>query len=193
MKFTKFFYYSSLVGAVLCFVFAFFTFLGFSMNSSVDTFATVFRLLIVGVGTLLAAFFFKEILSLEEQISSLHKTCNKNISDDGKENTNSSQKNEVFTLQTENQSLAQEVESLKTQLLQEREIDDTQRLYEARIRNLKKDEKTLRKQGKIEEASALRKEWRILAQEYQIYSIDHDRAYYPYRCALEKEEADSTE
>lgn len=38
------------------------------------------------------------------------------------------------------------------------------------------------------EASALRKQWRRLTIDYQIYSIENDRAYYPYRYVIDSAE-----
>ena len=38
------------------------------------------------------------------------------------------------------------------------------------------------------EAAAIRKKWRVLTREYQIYSIEHDRAYYPYRYVIDRSE-----
>ncbi len=36
--------------------------------------------------------------------------------------------------------------------------------------------------------SALRKRWRVLTKDYQIYSVEHNRAYYPYRCTIDRVE-----
>ncbi len=38
------------------------------------------------------------------------------------------------------------------------------------------------------EAKALRKKWRVLTKDYQIYSLEHNRAYYPYRYVVDREE-----
>ena len=39
-----------------------------------------------------------------------------------------------------------------------------------------------------DDASALRKKWRRLTRDYQIYSIEHDRAFYRYRCVIDSAE-----
>lgn len=72
-------------------------------------------------------------------------------------------------------------------------VDKQQRSYENRIRQMKTEEKLLRSIGMTEEASALRKKWRLLTLEYQEYSISHDRAYYPYRCVIDKDEIELSE
>lgn len=53
---------------------------------------------------------------------------------------------------------------------------------------MKQEERQLRACGMEKEASALRKKWRVLTKDYQIYSIEHDRAYYPYRCVIDRDE-----
>lgn len=70
-------------------------------------------------------------------------------------------------------------------------IDKQQRSYENRIRHLKQEEAQLRACGMTEEAKALRKKWRVLTRDYQIYSIQNDRAYYPYRYVIDREEAEA--
>ena len=69
-------------------------------------------------------------------------------------------------------------------------IDKQQRSYENRIRQMKQEERQLRAMGMEKEASALRKKWRVLTKEYQIYSIEHDRAYYPYRYVVDRDETE---
>lgn len=76
----------------------------------------------------------------------------------------------------------------EAQIKREYAIDKKQRAYENRIRQLKQEEKQLRACGMTEEAKALRKKWRILTKDYQIYSIEHDRAYYPYRYVIDRTE-----
>ena len=67
-------------------------------------------------------------------------------------------------------------------------IDQKQRSFENRIRQMKQEEAQLRACGMTEEAKALRKKWRVLTRDYQIYSIQNDRAYYPYRYIVDRTE-----
>jgi hypothetical protein len=53
---------------------------------------------------------------------------------------------------------------------------------------MKQEEKQLRACGMEKEAKELRKRWRVLTREYQIYSIDHNRAFYPCRCVIDRSE-----
>lgn len=76
----------------------------------------------------------------------------------------------------------------EAEIKREYAIDKQQRSYENRIRQLKQEEKQLRACGMEKEAKALRKKWRILTKDYQIYSIEHDRAYYPYRYVIDRDE-----
>lgn len=76
----------------------------------------------------------------------------------------------------------------KAEMEREYAVDKQQRAYENRIRQLKQEEKQLRACGMDKEASAKRKQWRRLTKDYQIYSIEHDRAYYPYRYLIDREE-----
>ena len=76
----------------------------------------------------------------------------------------------------------------KAEMEREYAIDKQQRSYENRIRQLKQEEKQLRACGMEKEASAKRKQWRRLTKDYQIYSIEHDRAYYPYRYVIDRSE-----
>lgn len=69
-------------------------------------------------------------------------------------------------------------------------IDKQQRSYENRIRHLKQEEAQLRACGMTEEAKALRKKWRVLTRDYQIYSIQNNRAYYPYRYIVDRTEVE---
>ena len=55
---------------------------------------------------------------------------------------------------------------------------------------MKQEEAQLRACGMTEEAKALRKKWRVLTRDYQIYSIQNDRAYYPYRYIVDRTEVD---
>ena len=76
----------------------------------------------------------------------------------------------------------------KAEMEREYAVDKQQRAYENRIRQLKQEEKQLRACGMDREASAKRKQWRRLTKDYQIYSIEHDRAYYPYRYVIDRDE-----
>lgn len=76
----------------------------------------------------------------------------------------------------------------EAEIKREYAIDKQQRAYENRIRQMKQEEKQLRAVGMTKEAAALRKEWRKLTLDYQIYSVDNNRAFYPYRCAIDKTE-----
>lgn len=76
----------------------------------------------------------------------------------------------------------------EAQLKREYAVDQRQRAYENHIRQLKTEERQLRAAGMAQEASELRKKWRRLTLDYQIYSIEHDRAYYPYRCVIDRAE-----
>lgn len=53
---------------------------------------------------------------------------------------------------------------------------------------MKTEEKQLRACGMEKEAKELRKKWRTLTKDYQIYSVENDRAYYPYRCTIDRVE-----
>lgn len=76
----------------------------------------------------------------------------------------------------------------KAEMEREYSIDKKQRNYENRIRQLKQEEIQLRACGMEKEAAAIRKKWRRLTKDYQIYSIKHDRAYYPYRYVIDRSE-----
>ena len=76
----------------------------------------------------------------------------------------------------------------EAEIKREYAIDKQQRDYENRIRQMKQEEKQLRACGMEKEAKDLRKKWRVLTREYQMYSIDHNRAFYPYRCVIDRSE-----
>lgn len=67
-------------------------------------------------------------------------------------------------------------------------IDKQQRSYENRIRQMKTEERQLRAAGMTKEAAALRKRWRRLTADYEIFSIEHKRAFYRYRCVIDRAE-----
>lgn len=76
----------------------------------------------------------------------------------------------------------------EAEIRREYAIDKQQRAYENRIRQLKQEERQLRACGMDKEAKALRKKWRVLTKDYQIYSLEHNRAYYPYRYVIDRSE-----
>ena len=76
----------------------------------------------------------------------------------------------------------------EAEIRREYAIDKQQRAYENRIRQLKQEERQLRACGMDKEAKALRKKWRVLTKDYQIYSLEHNRAYYPYRYVVDRDE-----
>lgn len=76
----------------------------------------------------------------------------------------------------------------EAEIKREYAVDKQQRAYENQIRQLKMEERQLRACGMTKEAAALRKHWRKLTVDYQIYSMEHDRAFYPYRCVIDETE-----
>ncbi len=76
----------------------------------------------------------------------------------------------------------------KAQMQREYAIDKQQRSYENRIRQLKQEERRLRACGMDKEASAVRKKWCRLTKDYQICSVENNRAYYPYRYVIDRRE-----
>lgn len=67
-------------------------------------------------------------------------------------------------------------------------VDKQQRNFENRIRQLKTEERQLRTCGMDKEAAAVRKQWQKLTTDYKIYSVENDRAFYPYRCVIDEAE-----
>lgn len=53
---------------------------------------------------------------------------------------------------------------------------------------MKTEERLLRAAGKDKEAAALRKGWRRMTLDYEIYSEKNNRAYFPYRCVIDEAE-----
>ena len=76
----------------------------------------------------------------------------------------------------------------EAEMKREYAVDQQQRRFENQIRQLKTEERQLRAAGMDEEAAALRKQWQKLTAEYQLYSMEHDRAFYPYRCVIDRAE-----
>lgn len=64
----------------------------------------------------------------------------------------------------------------EAEIKREYAIDKQQSAYENRIRQLKQEERQLRACGMDKEAKALRKKRRVLTKDYQIYSLEHNRA-----------------
>ena len=81
----------------------------------------------------------------------------------------------------------------EAEMKREYAIDKQQRAYENRIRQLKQEEKQLRACGMEKEAAEKRKQWRRLTKDYQIYSIENNRAYYPYRYVIDREDKEIIE
>lgn len=73
------------------------------------------------------------------------------------------------------------------QIKKEYAIDKRQRAYENNIRHLKTEEMALREAGEDKEASKLRKKWQKLTKDYKVYSLQQGRAFYPYRCVIDRE------
>lgn len=76
----------------------------------------------------------------------------------------------------------------EAEIKKEYAIDKKQRDYENKIRHLKTEEKLVRASGDNETASKLRKKWQFYTKEYQKYSIKNNRAFYRWRCAIDKQE-----
>lgn len=74
------------------------------------------------------------------------------------------------------------------EIQKEYKIDQKQRQYENNIRLLKTEETLLRQQGFDKEASLYRKKWQALNKKYEQFSINNDRAYYPWRTRISQEE-----
>lgn len=74
------------------------------------------------------------------------------------------------------------------EIQKEYKIDQKQRQYENNIRLLKTEETLLRQQGFDKEASLYRKKWQALNKNYEQFSINNDRAYYPWRTRISQEE-----
>lgn len=81
----------------------------------------------------------------------------------------------------------------EAEIAREYAIDKQQRSYENRIRQMKTEERLLRIEGKTKEASVLRKRWRRLTIDYQIFSIENKRAFYRHRCVIDRAEVDEAE
>lgn len=76
----------------------------------------------------------------------------------------------------------------EAEIKREYAIDQKQRNYENRIRQLKTEEKLARASGNNEDAKKLRKQWQAYTREYQKYSIKNNRAFYRWRCVIDNQE-----
>lgn len=76
----------------------------------------------------------------------------------------------------------------ESEIKREYAIDKQQRSYENRIRQMKTEERQLRAAGLTKEAADLRKRWRKLNIDYEVYSLENDRAFYRYRCVIDRDE-----
>lgn len=74
------------------------------------------------------------------------------------------------------------------EIQKEYKIDQKQRNYENNIRLLKTEETLLRQQGFTKEASAYRKKWQALNKKYEQFSVNNNRAFYPWRTRISQEE-----
>src|SRR5690554_847069 len=79
-------------------------------------------------------------------------------------------------------------EYTKEEIKREYAIDQKQRYYENNIRQLKSEERLMRKSGYLEEAKKLRKKWRRMNKEYEIFSLENKRAFYRWRTIVSKDE-----
>lgn len=74
------------------------------------------------------------------------------------------------------------------EIQKEYKIDQRQRQYENRIRQLKIEETLLRQQGFAKDATRIRKSWQNLNKNYEEYSIKNGRAFYSWRTKISEEE-----
>jgi len=76
----------------------------------------------------------------------------------------------------------------KAEIKRERTIDQRQRYYENRIRNLKGEERALRAVGESERADELNERWKRVDQTYKQYSLRNGRAFYRWRTQVSNDE-----
>lgn len=69
-------------------------------------------------------------------------------------------------------------------------VDQKQRQYENSIRQMKSEERLLREAGYSKEASRLRKRWRRRMKEYEIFSLENNRAFYRWRTIINQNETE---
>lgn len=82
-------------------------------------------------------------------------------------------------------------EYTEEEIKREYAIDQKQRYYENRIRNLKMEEHLMRSVERVEEARKLRKRWRKLEKDYEIFSLQNKRAFYRKRTIVKKIELEN--
>ena len=70
----------------------------------------------------------------------------------------------------------------------ENAINNRQRQYERDIRNLKIEERLMRRAGDEQTANQLKNEWLDKTKQYEIFSLRAQRAYYPWRTKVTNEE-----
>lgn len=81
----------------------------------------------------------------------------------------------------------------KAEIEKEYAIDQKQRNYENRIRQLKTEERLAKASGDTKTAASLRKRWQKYTREYQEYSIKNNRAFYRWRCVISDDEMTQTQ
>ena len=76
----------------------------------------------------------------------------------------------------------------EAEIKREYAIDNKQRTYENKIRQLKTEERLARASGDNERAKVLKKQWQTYTRKYQTFSIKNNRAFYRWRCAIDTQE-----
>jgi hypothetical protein len=76
----------------------------------------------------------------------------------------------------------------KAEIKRERTIDQRQRYYENRIRNIKGEERALRTIGETERADELNARWKSVDSTYKAYSLRNGRAFYRWRTQVSRDE-----
>lgn len=76
----------------------------------------------------------------------------------------------------------------EAEIKKEYAIDQRQRAYENKIRQLKVQERLERASGNIKDAKKLKKQWQRYTDRYKIYSMKNNRAFYPWRCRITNQE-----
>lgn len=81
----------------------------------------------------------------------------------------------------------------QAEMKKEYALDQKQRLMENRIRQLKTEERLLRANGQYSsEATAIRKQWQKLQNNYKAFSLKNGRAFYPERYIIDEAEVNTT-
>ena len=81
----------------------------------------------------------------------------------------------------------------EAEIKKEYAIDQRQRAYENKIRQLKVQERLERASGNIKDAKKLKKQWQRYTDRYKIYSMKNNRAFYPWRCVVSDDEKTPTQ